>query len=89
MKRVENNEDWTLFDPKEVKDKTGKVIQDCFNEEFEEFYLKCEKNDDLELKRTVNAKELFKKFMKSTVETGMPYVFYRDTVNKLNPNKHA
>ncbi|QFR39669.1 ribonucleoside-diphosphate reductase subunit alpha [Candidatus Gracilibacteria bacterium 28_42_T64] len=89
MKRVEENGDWTLFDPKEVKDKTGKVIQDCFNEEFEAFYLECEKNAGLELKRTVNAKELFKKFMKSTVETGMPYVFYRDTVNKLNPNKHA
>jgi ribonucleoside-diphosphate reductase alpha chain len=37
----------------------------------------------------VSAKDLFKKFMKSTVESGMPYVFYRDTVNRVNPNKHA
>lgn len=36
-----------------------------------------------------SAKDLFKKFLKATVETGMPYVFFRDTVNKLNPNKHA
>jgi ribonucleoside-diphosphate reductase alpha chain len=89
MKRVEENGDWTLMDPKEVRDKTGKVIQDSFCEEFEAHYLACEKNPELKLNETVKAKDLFKKFMKSTVETGMPYVFYRDTVNKLNPNKHA
>ena len=43
----------------------------------------------LELRKTVKAKDLFKQFLKTTVETGMPYVFYRDTVNRLNPNKHA
>lgn len=89
MKRVENNGEWTLFDPKEVKDVTGKVLQDCFGAEFEKFYVECENDPRLELKEKTNAKELFKKFLKSTVETGMPYVFYRDTVNELNPNKHA
>ncbi len=89
MKRVENNEDWTLFDPKEVKDVTGKSLQDHFSKDFEKFYTECENNPKLELKEKTNAKELFKKFLKSTVETGMPYVFYRDTVNELNPNKHA
>lgn len=88
MKRVENNEDWTLFDPKEVKDVTWKALQDYFSEDFEKFYIECENNSKLELKEKINAKELFKKFLKSTVETWMPYVFYRDTVNKLNPNKH-
>lgn len=89
MKRVENNEDWTLFDPKEVKDVTWKSLQDHFSKDFEKFYIECENNPKLELKEKTNAKELFKKFLKSTVETGMPYVFYRDTVNDLNPNKHA
>ena len=89
MKRVESDGDWTLMDPKEVRDVTGKQIQDSFSEEFETFYLECENNPKLKLNETVKAKDLFKKFMKSTVETGMPYVFYRDTVNKLNPNKHA
>jgi ribonucleoside-diphosphate reductase alpha chain len=89
MKRVESDGDWTLMDPKEVRDLTGKQIQDCFSEEFEAFYLECENNPKLRLNEKVKAKDLFKKFMKSTVETGMPYVFYRDTVNKLNPNKHA
>ena len=89
MKRVESNEDWTLFDPKEIKDVTGKKLQDFFGDEFVKFYEECEKNEKLVLKEKTNAKELFKKFLKSTVETGMPYVFFRDTVNDLNPNKHV
>lgn len=89
IKRVENNESWTLFDPKEVKDVTWRVLQDHFCDDFEKFYVECENNPKLTLKETVSAKDLFKKFLKSTVETGMPYVFYRDTVNALNPNKHA
>lgn len=89
MQRVKSNDNWTLFDPKEVYDKTGKRLQDHFWKEFEGFYVECESNQDLELKEVVNAKELFKTYMKTTVETGMPYAFFRDTVNKLNPNKHA
>jgi len=41
------------------------------------------------LKDVVSARDLFKKYLKATVETGMPYAFFRDTVNKANPNKHA
>jgi len=51
--------------------------------------VECENSPKLELKKQVDAKELFKTFLKSVVETGMPYVFFRDTVNSLNPNKHA
>jgi ribonucleoside-diphosphate reductase alpha chain len=89
MERVAENKEWTLFDPKEIEDVTGKRLQDHFGLEFEEFYAECEKNSKLELKRTINAKDLFRTFMKVTVETGMPYAFFRDTVNRLNPNKHA
>lgn len=89
MERVQENWDWTLFDPKEISDKVWKKLQDHFWEEFEKFYVECEKNEDLELKKVVKARDLFKKFMKATVETGMPYAFFRDTVNAANPNKHA
>lgn len=89
MKRVEENGNWTLFDPKEIKDLMGKKLQDHFCEDFEKFYVECENNPKLQMKETINAKDLFKKFLKATVETGMPYVFFRDTVNRLNPNKHA
>ncbi len=89
MKRVENNENWTLFDPHEVWVIHGKRLEDTFGEEFENFYHILEKDDRLTLKKSVEAKDLFKQFLKTTVETGMPYVFFRDTVNRLNPNKHA
>jgi len=89
MERVANGEKWSLFDPKEISDKTGKKLQDHFWEDFEKFYVECENNNELELKETVEARELFKMYLKATVETGMPYAFFRDTVNALNPNKHA
>ena len=89
MRRVEENGEWTLFDPKEIKDTTGKKLQDMFGTDFADFYEQCEKDDRLELKEKVSARDLFKKFLKAAVETGMPYVFFRDTVNRLNPNKHA
>jgi len=89
MKRIQENADFTLFDPKEIKEKTWKNLQDFYWEDFEKFYFELEKRDDLEMKETINAKELFKKFLKTVVETGMPYTFFRDTVNKANPNKHT
>ncbi len=89
MHRVQNDEEWTLFDPHEISEKYGKKLQDYFGKEFDEFYEKLEKDNDLKLKKTIKAKELFKKFMKTAVETGMPYVFWRDTINAVNPNKHA
>lgn len=89
MKRLQNNEEIALFDPHEIFKLYGKCLQDTFGEEFEKFYEILEKDDRIQIKKVVSAKELFKKFLKVVVETGMPYVFFRDTVNRLNPNKHA
>lgn len=89
MKRVQEDQDWTLFDPNEIETVYGRRIQDCYGDEFEKFYAELEASDKLTVRDTVKAKDLFKKFLKTTVETGMPYVFFRDTVNHLNPNKHA
>lgn len=89
MRRLRDGKNWTLFDPNEVKNLYGKSLQDHFGEEFDRFYEELEHDTRLEMKKSVDTKELFKKFLKTTVETGMPYVFFRDTVNRLNPNKHA
>lgn len=89
MRRLREGKDWTLFDPHEVTKLYGKSLQDHFGKEFEAFYEELERDTRLEMKKTIDTKELFKKFLKTTVETGMPYVFFRDTVNRLNPNKHA
>lgn len=89
MKRVEGDGDWSLFDPYEIEKKYGKALEDHFGTEFEALYTELEKDPSLDMRKTVKAKDLFKQFLKTTVETGMPYVFYRDTVNATNPNKHA
>ncbi len=89
MRRVKQNKEWTLFDPHEIEMLYGKKLQDHFDKDFDKFYQILEKDDRLEVRKTVNAKELFKKFLKTTVETGMPHVFFRDTVNRNNANSHA
>lgn len=89
MKRVESDGEWTLFDPHEIETFYGKKLEDNFCEDFEDFYTLVESDERIALRKTIKAKDLFKKFLKTTVETGMPYVFYRDTVNRHNANKHA
>jgi len=89
MKRVQEGGPWTLFDPHEVEKITGKKMQDLFDTEFTKFYEACEKDNRFTLNETIQAKDLMKEILKTTVETGMPYMFFRDTVNRANPNKHA
>ncbi|HLC94988.1 MAG TPA: ribonucleoside-diphosphate reductase subunit alpha, partial [Patescibacteria group bacterium] len=89
MRRLKENGDITLFDPHEIESLYGKCLQDSFGASFDELYVALEQDNRLTMKKTVKAKDLFKKFLKSVVETGMPYVFFRDTVNRMNPNKHA
>ena len=88
LRRVENNEKWTLLDPYEVKKKYEVSLPEIYGEEFEKHYKMLENCDDLELKKVVGAKELFKVFLKTAVETGLPYVFFKDTANRVNPNSH-
>ncbi len=89
MRRVKEDAQWTLFDPSEIERVHGKKLQDLFGAEFEAFYEILEQDERLELKMSVSAKDLMKHALRTVVETGMPYFFFRDTVNRLNPNKHA
>ncbi|MBF0594156.1 MAG: ribonucleoside-diphosphate reductase subunit alpha [Candidatus Omnitrophica bacterium] len=89
MKRVESGANWTLFDPHEILQKKGRRLEDLFCDQFESLYAECEADPNLEFKTSIPAKDLMKTFLKTAVETGMPYIFYRDTVNKANPNRHA
>ena len=88
MERVEADEEWTLFDPHEIMLTYNKDIVELWGDEFREFYLNIEKLNELKLTKKVKAKALFKQIMKSQIETGMPYLFFKDTVNRANPNKH-
>ncbi len=90
MKRLKERKDWTLFDPyytKNVKD--GKNLEDLYGEEFEREYERLEKELPPSAKKTVNSFELWKRLLSVVFETGEPYIFFRDTSNKLNPNKHC
>lgn len=91
MKRVEKNERWLLVDPHEVREKYGLEIANLWGEEFEKLYAQLELDagfGKLEMCKFVPAKEMLKRIMKSQVETGMPYIAFKDTLNRYNPNKH-
>lgn len=91
MKKVESNEKWLLVDPHEVRSKYGKEIADLWGQEFEDLYNQLFLDAEfgkLELFKFVSAKEMLKRIMKSQVETGMPYLAFKDTLNRYNPNKH-
>lgn len=91
MKKVENNEKWLLVDPHEVREKYGKELAELWGDEFETLYNQLYFDAEfgkLEMCKFVNAKELLKRLMKSQVETGMPYIAFKDTLNRYNPNKH-
>ncbi|MCF7831170.1 ribonucleoside-diphosphate reductase subunit alpha [Candidatus Gracilibacteria bacterium] len=88
MERVETDGNWTLFDPYEINKITGQKMEDLYGKKFKDFYEQCEQNNKIVLKETIKAKDLMKEILKTTVETGMPYFFFRDIVNEANPNKH-
>ena len=91
MKKVESNENWLLVDPSEVRRVYGKEIADLWGDEFEKLYNQLYLDAQfgkLEMFKFVPAKELLKRVMKSQVETGMPYIAFKDTLNRMNPNKH-
>ncbi len=83
MKRVVNDEIWTLFDPYETRDLT-----ELWGEEFEKRYMEYEKREDI-TKERVKAKELWKAILRSYFETGNPFLCFKDNANRANPNDHA
>ena len=89
MERVEKNLEWTLLDPYEIRMKYGVELCELYGEEFEKKYLEIEKDRDITLKKIVKARELFKEIMKTQIETGMPYIFFKDRANMMNHNSHV
>lgn len=79
------NGEWYLLDPHEVETVKGYCIEDSFGEEWTKKYLDCV-NDPKISKRVLPIKEVVRLVIKSAVETGTPFVFNRDIVNRMNPN---
>merc|ERR1719487_101763 len=81
MKRVKNNGDWTLFCPNEAFDeKSGKTLHDVWGVEFKEMYERLELEG--KGKQTVKAQQLWFKVLEAQMETGTPYMLYKDHCNR-------
>ncbi|MFI5164506.1 MAG: ribonucleoside-diphosphate reductase subunit alpha [Bacteroidia bacterium] len=75
MKRVEENGDWSLFCPNEAPG-----LSDCWGENFEALYIKYEKEG--KARKTIKAQDLWFKIMEAQIETGNPYLLYKDACNR-------
>ena len=92
MEQVEARGEWHLFDPHEVREVMGYSLEDSYDEKrgegsFREKYAECVNHPDLS-RETVPAIDLMKRILRSQLETGVPFMFYRDEVNRANANKH-
>jgi ribonucleoside-diphosphate reductase alpha chain len=92
MEQVEKRGDWYLFDPHEVRKTMGYSLEDYFDEvkgdgSFRIRYEECVNHPDL-AKEKVAAIDIMKAIMRGQLETGSPFMFYRDEVNRMNPNHH-
>jgi ribonucleoside-diphosphate reductase alpha chain len=81
MKRVEANEEWTLMCPNECPN-----LFNIHSEEFEALYLKYEAEG--KGRKTIKARELWEKILESQIETGTPYMLYKDAANRKSNQKN-
>ena len=78
---------WYLMCPHEILTVKGYALEDLWGEEWERRYWDCVNDARIE-KRVITVKELIRLVLRSAVETGTPFVFNWDTVNRMNPNGH-
>ena len=82
MAKEDLNQSWYLFCPNEIMTIKGYCL-----EEWEKRYLDCV-NDSRLSKRSMSIKDIVRLVLRSAVETGTPFTFNRDAVNRANPNNH-
>ena len=81
MKRVESDDKWTLMCPNECPG-----LYDVYGDEFEALYLKYE--NEGRGRKTIKARELWEKILESQIETGTPYMLYKDAANRKSNQKN-
>jgi len=81
MKRVETDGMWSLMCPNECKG-----LNDVHSEEFEKLYIKYETNKLY--RKQIKAKELWERIINTQIETGLPYILYKDAVNRKSNQKN-
>lgn len=81
MRRVKDNQDWTLFCPNEAFDQqSNKGLMDVWGEDFERMYTRLEQEG--KGRKTVKAQQLWFRILESQMETGTPYMLYKDHCNR-------
>ena len=88
LARTDLDASWYLMCPHEILTVKGYSLEDYWGEEWEKRYLSCAEDPRI-TKRTVTVKEIVRLVLKSAVETGTPFTFNRDAVNRANPNGHC
>lgn len=78
---------WHLMCPHEILVVKGYALEDYYGAEWERRYWDCVKDPRIS-KRTISVRDVIRLTLKSAVETGTPFAFFRDTVNRANPNSH-
>ena len=81
MKRVENDEDWTLMSEHKCPG-----LSDHYGDEFEKLYTQYEK--DFPHLEKIKARALMSKIIEAQIETGQPYMLYKDAINKKSNQKN-
>ena len=81
MRRVEEDTTWTLMCPNECPG-----LYDSHGEEFEKKYLEYESEN--KGRKTIKARELWEKILESQIETGTPYMLYKDAANRKSNQKN-
>lgn len=87
MAKEDLNKQWYLFCPNEIMTIKGYCLEDYYGEEWEKRYWDCV-NDPRLSRRIISIKDIVRLVLRSAVETGTPFSFNRDTVNRANPNAH-
>lgn len=93
MRRVILDKDWYLVCPTEIKNVFGYQLADMYGDEFTDAYHAIEayinsSAPPLDVVKKVSAKAIWKKMLMLLLETGTPYVAFKDRINAFNPNKH-
>ena len=81
------DQDWHLMCPHDILQVKGYALEDFYGDEWERRYRDCMADPRIS-KRRILIKDLVRLILKSAVETGTPFAFMRDTVNRANPNGH-
>jgi len=87
MKRVINNEEWTLFSPDEVPD-----LHDLYGQAFEQAYVMYEEkamHGQIKFYKVISAQDLWRKMLSRLFETGHPWITFKDACNVRSPQDHC